>query len=296
MAQTVDLKAKQRKQVIILAVGGVLLLGIMAIQVPKLMKSGSAPAAVEAQPATGATGAAGVAGTATSGATTPTTTPATTPSTAATSTTAAGTVAAAAAAGPSAVVAGVTISGGGPAPADGQLWSFSRFPKKDLFVPQVTEGGTAALPGSEARVPPPIDQSFTLPGGGKASSAGSSGASAASGTTGTAGPAPAAPAPPTFATIQVNGKAEQLELKQVFPASDPTFVLAALAKNVAKVGVKGGAFTSGKTVSLERGKTVTLMDTATGARYVMKLVYVGTQPEKIESFSSSPGGSQPKKK
>lgn len=279
MAQTIDLKAKQRKQIIVLAVGGVLLLGLMLIQLPKLMNSGSAPAAAsaEAEPATGATGETGA--TATPG----TTAPASAGTTGATST--------AVASGPTAVVAGVTIAGGaGVASAEGQLWSFSRFPTKDPFVPQVTEDGGAVTPGSEARVPPPIDKSFTQPGGGKAATAGSAGSSDA-----TTGNGAGGASTPAFATIQVNGKAEQLEPKQAFPAAEPTFVLVGLTKGGAKIGVKGGAFTNGSTVTLERGKPVTLMDTATGARYVMKLVFLGAQPEQIESFSTSPGGSKPKK-
>jgi hypothetical protein len=40
-----DTKAKERKQKIILAVGGVLLLGVLAFQLPKLMKGSPAPPA-----------------------------------------------------------------------------------------------------------------------------------------------------------------------------------------------------------------------------------------------------------
>ena len=42
----------------------------------------------------------------------------------------------------------------------------------------------------------------------------------------------------------------------------------------------------GGTVSLKLGKQVTLVDTATGARYVLKLLYLGAGPEQIETFST----------
>ncbi len=59
-------------------------------------------------------------------------------------------------------------------------------------------------------------------------------------------------------------------------------------KNKAKVGVAGGSFDDGKNVTLTLGKKVTLLDTATGVRYELKLVYTGSAPEQIEGFSSTP--------
>jgi hypothetical protein len=62
MAKPVDNKAKERKQKIFLAVGGVLLLGLLAFQLPKLMKGSSAPSTAAATTAapTAAAGAAPV--------------------------------------------------------------------------------------------------------------------------------------------------------------------------------------------------------------------------------------------
>jgi hypothetical protein len=51
-----------------------------------------------------------------------------------------------------------------------------------------------------------------------------------------------------------------------------------------KVGVAGGKFTGGGVVKLELGKPVTVMNTTTGQRFVMKLVYTGEQPEQIAGF------------
>lgn len=262
MARKIDPKAKQRKQMIVLAVGGVLLLGLLAIQLPKLMKQSGPPASASEEPAS------------TAGAT----------DTAAGGSTSAG-----------AVLVGAATAGGAPAAAgDGQLWSFSRFTVKDPFKPGVTEdGGTAASAGSEARTPPPIDQGFDAGEGsdvvvnGKPVTVDGQGSGASSGGGGKGGTA-AKPAPPAYATIEVNGKAEQLQLKQKFPAADPMFVLAKLGKGVAHIGVAGGSFTSGETVPVRRGGRVTLMNTATGARYVVKVLYVGAEPEAIEQFSAAP--------
>ena len=42
---------------------------------------------------------------------------------------------------------------------------------------------------------------------------------------------------------------------------------------------------AGKAVSLALDKPVTLVNDATGARYVVKLVYLGTAPELVKSFT-----------
>ena len=59
----------------------------------------------------------------------------------------------------------------------------------------------------------------------------------------------AAPKPPpvAYATIMLDGKPQQLRSKQTFPKGDPMFVLVALKKKQAKIGVAGGAFDDGKT-------------------------------------------------
>ena len=55
----------------------------------------------------------------------------------------------------------------------------------------------------------------------------------------------------------------------------------------ARIGVAGGAFTAGNTVLIQIGKKVTLMNTTTGQRYVVKLVYVGATAETIAPFSAA---------
>ena len=63
--------------------------------------------------------------------------------------------------------------------------------------------------------------------------------------------------------------------RSTFPTPEPLFVLRSLTKKQAKIGVAGGSFDGGKPVTLKLGKKVTLVNTATGVRYVLKLVYTG---------------------
>lgn len=260
---------KARKQKIIVIAGGVILLGLAAIQGPKLWKQLNPPS-----PAAKAAASASV---------TPATS--TAPSQAApagSSSTGTATV----------VVAGVSISAGGTAPrsTDGKLVSFSLFKAKDPFVPQADDGTSGSgAPGST-----PSGSTGTSSAG--ASSSGSSqGTAPDNGSSASAGTASAPPAKPTFATIEVNDKAQQVALKDTFPAKSPTFALAALTRSQAKIGVAGGSFESGKTMELPMKKEVTVVDTATGVRYTLKLVYAGTAPETVESFTSAPKPAQASK-
>ena len=247
-----DLKAqKARKQKIVLAVGGVLLVGVLALQAPKLLKhfssTNTAPPAAATTP----------------GAVTPA--PVGTPSSPSAPVNMS-------ASKNSAQLAGVVLAPAKtPDAVQGQLWSFSRFKVKDPFVQQVNEGTstTTSSSGTSTSVAP------TAAGG-------------TPGTTGGSSRPAVAGAPLAYATLLVNGRPQQLRLKQPFPKGDPIFVLARLVGKNARIGVAGGSFTVGKTILLEIGKRVTLMNTTTGQRYVVKLVYVGDQPETIARFK---GGS-----
>jgi hypothetical protein len=261
MAKTNDAVAQsQRRQKIILAVGGVVLIALLAIQGPKLMKQlkGSEAAPV---------------------ATTESTAPA------ATTVPADGTAAPAPVAGKgSAVLVGVPVNPTGvPEAEEGQLWSFSRFDAKDPFEPKVSE--EPAEPESAS----PAGASSTAKAAAKAGQPPAAD-TASSAVGGTVAPTPGTEATPepkaTNATIAVNGKPQQLELKDLFPKPDKTFVLIGLKDGAAKIAVAGGSFTDGNTVALKLGKQITLVDTATGARYVLKLLYLGEGPEQVESFST----------
>ncbi|HXY16598.1 MAG TPA: hypothetical protein VEH79_00300, partial [Gaiellaceae bacterium] len=252
---------KERKQKIILAVGGLLLVGVVALQAPKLLNHfKSAPAAA---PAT------------TPGLTTPGSAPATTPTDTTGGTTTATPAPAIPVATPtkySAQVAGVAITPAAPPVAiQGQLFSFSRFKLKDPFVQQVNLNASSSSPGGGTTT--------ASPGGGPTTAAGGT------------GPQAAAPGGPlTNATLLVNGRPQRLVLHQLFPKGDPMFVLVKLTKDTARIGVAGGAFTKGNTLVIQLGKPVTLMNTTTGQRYVVKLVYTGLVAEDIAGFKAPAQG------
>ena len=90
----------------------------------------------------------------------------------------------------------------------------------------------------------------------------------------------------TNATIAVNGEAQALTVKETFPEESPMFVLASLKQKTARIGIAGGELKNGSTVPLVLGKSLTLVDTATGARYTLKLLYVGSAPEQTAAFTS----------
>ena len=164
----------------------------------------------------------------------------------------------------------LVAAGTSPSPQTTKLRSFSRFSAKDPFVQQVkaeNEPETAAT--AEAGKP-----------------------AAAAGAEKPAGEKQAAAAPPSrsFTTVKpakapavtivtVNGTRQILATGMKFPAADPLFVLVAekqSAKSVV-IGVAGGAYAGGsKTTTLRVGRSVTLVNTATGARYEISLVSVGS--------------------
>lgn len=239
--------AKAKKQKIVLIVGAILLLGLGAIQGPKLLGGGGA---AEATPV--ATPTAGIS----TG--TPTSTP-TTPAPTSASFKPAGTV------------AGVALPGATVVPvSEGQLASFTLFEVKDPFVQQAgNEPAAGDAVGAPAPAAAPTTPAPTVSGS----------------STGT--PASAAASPPlVYATINVDGKPSQVKVKGEFPSREPLFVLVSVAKKQVKIGVAGGSFDNGKTITLGLGKKLTLVNTATNVRYVLKLVYTGSEPESIEGFSA----------
>jgi hypothetical protein len=62
---------------------------------------------------------------------------------------------------------------------------------------------------------------------------------------------------------------------QAFPQSDPLFRLVSLTRRTAKIAIAGGSYEDGRpTVTLKKGKPVTLMNTADGARYQLLLISI----------------------
>jgi hypothetical protein len=246
-----DLKAKEAKQKKILAAGLVLLVILMVVQAPKLMHHGGNVGAAPPPPATDPTATVA----------TPTTlvppTVETAPGTAAASSS-----------------SSLVDSDAAPTPGDGQLVQFDLFTSKDPFVQQVkaVAAGTGETPANP-----------TTPAAGS-----KSGAVAPDGGLG---------APPTttvktpgvpmtaLANLSVNGTAEDVQAGHDFPTAAPAFHLVGFTAAEAKISVAGGAFQSGAaTIPLPKGRTVTLMNTADGTRYV--LLYKGSH--KVETSSLPP--------
>jgi hypothetical protein len=244
MAKKIDPKAKAKRQKIIAIVGAVLLVLVLVVELPGTLKQlnpprtdtvpSSAPTSTVVTPATGTLAPPTLAGQ--------------------------GTAATPAAA---AVAAGALVSADAPAPAStAKLVSFSMFVSKDPFRQQVNatptppDGsgptGTGTTPTTPAPPTPPT------------------------GTTPSSTPQPPK-APPTSVAINVNGTTETVTVGKTFPAmaAQPFFQLVAVNATSAKIGIAGGSLTNGQnTVTIPVGKTVTLMNTADGTKYTLRLVSV----------------------
>jgi hypothetical protein len=234
MAKKFDPKAKAKRQKIVAAVLGVLFLGVMVYQAPTIL---------------------GLFG---GGSSKVETEPAPPPPPSATPTSPAPATATPAAATPGAGTAALVDSDPAAPATQGQLVTFDRFDSKDPFAQQAEKGPeTGGAPSSAPRVAgkPP---------------------------TGVAEPQPApqpTPAPrgrASTAKISVNGVATNVATGGTFPQDEPVFKLVSVTKNSAKVGIVGGTYATGsQTITLKRGgKPVTLMNTADGTTYVLRLLSV----------------------
>ena len=257
MAKKIDPKAKAKRQKIIAGVGGVILLAVLAFQVPRTMKMLNPPTESSSSSSSA---------------------PATTSATATP-------IAAPSLAGGNATAAPAAAPGGDgladpdavPTPASGQLLAFGLFRSKDPFVQQLKVGATGSSgpsAGTAAPAPSGAKRATAVTvtpssGGGSSSGSGSSGGTKSSGST--APPTAAA----TTAVISVNGAPESVQVGGQFPAASPVFKLVSLTKTGAKVGIAGGTLQSGSaTVTLKKNKPVTLLNTSDGTRYVLRLVSV----------------------
>ena len=236
MAKKVDLKAKAKRQKMIAAGGGVLLIAVLAFQVPRTMKMLNAEAPPPAPVAVA-----------------PGTTVPSDPSVLPTPGTVGG------GASPAASGDGTLVdSDPKPVAADGQLISFGRFKSKDPFAEQIDEsqaggggGGSTPTPSSSGPTPVGGVVPVTPTAGSPAGVAGS-------------------------AVISVNGVQETVAAGGEFPKDSPVFRLVKVVGGEARIGIAGGALASGSpTVTLRKGKAVTLVNTADGTRYELKLVSVG---------------------
>jgi Cobalamin biosynthesis protein CobN and related Mg-chelatases len=237
---------KARKQKKIAIVGGVILLALLVFLGPRTLKSlhgGSSSSApyVAVQP-TAATA---------SSATTPTSA---TP------------IAAAAAV---AVTASLVDSDRPPAHTKSQLVSFDTFDSKDPFVQQVTDAPDVPAVSTTAPATAPSGAATTA----APATTGGATASASSSSSTTASTSGSQPTRSTAAVVEVNGERQSIGVAQTFPTANPTFRLVSIGNGVAKIGLAGGTYASGApTVSLRLGRTLTLVNTADGVRYELRLV------------------------
>jgi hypothetical protein len=244
-----DPKAKAKRQKVMLAIGSVLLLGLLAFQVPRTMKMMKSPtASSSSSPSTTTTSAAG-------------STPLAPPSLDGSST--AATSGSGAASTASTSTDGVSDPSNPLPPNSGQLVSFSKFKSKDPFHQQISDctAGTSGC-GSSTSSASSKPASPQKPGS----------SSARSSLVVTSGSKPIA-VKAKQATISVNGIAGTVTVGGSFPTSAPVFTLVSLTSTSAKIGIAGGSYENGAaTVTLVKGKTVTLMNTADGARYSLRLL------------------------
>lgn len=260
MAKRVDaLKAKERKQKIVAAVLGVLFLGIMAFQGPKLWKQLHPPSQpVAAPPATTTT----TPGTPTLVA--PTLGGGQTPSTSGAPST------------------GSLASNPAPPVSDGQLTSFSRFASKDPFAQQLSEGPEGTSSGGSSAP--------SSSGGGSSGNSGDGGGKTSGG-----GGSASDPTPGT-AVISMNGTLYTVAVGTDFPSASetdpsivPIFRLVSLTAHTARISIVGGSYANGTpAVTLRENKPVTLMNTADGTRYKLILKPVGTAVPTAAPAATSP--------
>lgn len=245
-----DVRAAKDKKMKKVAIGlSLVLVAVVAFEFgPKLLHHGGSPAVA---PATSTTAA-------------PTTATAA-PTTAVPTTTPAGTAAAAVT--PTATSTKLTNSDELPNVGKAQLYSFSNFSGKDPFAQQLVNA-TAGQPGASG-----VDAS------GNPTQTGSS-TSSSSTTTSTGTTAAVTHHKPTrtlaatgAARIAVNGRVQVVRVGASFPSANPLFRLISVTDGVAKIGIAGGSYSSGaNSVSLRTGRPLTLVDTADGIRYQIRLV------------------------
>jgi hypothetical protein len=223
-------KEKEKREKIFLGIGAVLLVGILAIQAPKLMgKKSAKPAA--ATTSTIVTG--GVTG------------------------------------GLTGSTGSLPANGRLAAPAEsfaagpGQLTNLGLFAQKDPF----RQHGGSRTPTGSSTATSPVPPTTT----GRTTKTRTS----PTGTTPTA----TRPAPLyVSAVISVNGASEGVNVSQAFPAASPVFVLRSVARSSIVIGIAGGQFSSGQPgLTIKTGQSVTLVNTADGARYVVSLISVSTK-------------------
>ena len=261
------LKAKQQKQKIFVIAGGVLLLLVFAYEAKTLGLIGGKKPPAEAAAVTAPAG-------------TPTAPNSLTPPALPGEGTATPTAAPAS--------SGLADTDAPIATSEGQLVSFDVFETKNPFSPQVhadSPGGGASEPAPASGAVPadaggstPADSAHAdVPAPGATvtpSTAPAGGTTPPSGTTTTTTTTTATPAAPReTVTISVNGRSERVGKDGTFPSGAPVFRLVSWTSGTAEIGIVGGSYQSGtQTLTLEKGKPVTLMNTSDNKKYKLLLV------------------------
>lgn len=232
-----EAKDKRAKK---LAIGGaVLLVAVLAFEIPHVMKK-SGGSSNSAAPATTTT-AAGTSAAPASSATT------------ATGTATAATLPATSTRLPNSDVA--------PTRLKSQLLAFSEFASKDPFVQQVSAADITSSPSSGSSS------------GASAGGSGGGGGGSSSFTAPAQQTASRTLAQTGAVTLQVNGKVQTVRVGASFPTSNPLFKLVAVTHGGVRIGIANGSYATGaQTVTLGAGRSLTLVDTADGVRYKVTLV------------------------
>ena len=159
------------------------------------------------------------------------------------------------------------------------LVAFTRFRAKNPFERSFTAAEASAAGGSAGTAEGTsgattsggsASQDEAAPGSASASSGRDSSPPSSSSTGDEADEAPNA------ARISTNRKAETVAVDETFPARDPIFRLVTLKADAARVALTGGSFSTGQaTVTLRKGHRVVLVSQPDGTRYTLELVGLG---------------------
>jgi hypothetical protein len=239
------IKQREKRVKIAAAVGGLLLIGVAAIEVPAVMTSLNrkppvSPSAVRAA-------AAAANGTLNPDGTLPLPT----------------------VAGPDGATAssdGLTDTDAPPtASSVGQLVSFDVFEMKNPFTPQVS---SAPAPADSS--PAPTTPGAVVPGTTTPTSTTPTSTTPAATTPTTTTPTPATT--PAVA-ISVNGSVSKVSTAGTFPTGSPVFRLVSWQHGTAEIGIVGGSYSAGgQTLTLRLNVPVTLQNTHDGKQYKLLLV------------------------
>lgn len=247
------LKAKQKKQKILLAVLGVAFLGLLGFQGPRVWKQLHPPPPPRVVPPTGGNPVAGA-----PSLVAPTLRGAQEPG--ATTTEASGSAG--------------SLAGSTATVQDGQLASFSRFASKDPFSQQLSD--------EKAATPAPSS-------GGVSSSPGTAGPGG-SGGTGNA-PAPGSAVISVNGVLYAVATKSDFPQPTATDPTPALFHLVSVTAQTATISIVGGSYASGAaTVTLRENKPVTLRNTADGTRYTLVLKPLGTPVAAGSTASTGTGG------